>query len=574
MYKNILIAFFVFTFVVSSQSTDDVNNLLKKALSEFESKNWSSALKIFNKIAFESVENSRTSLALLFIGKVNLELRNYHEAEIAIISLLENFPSSKFADEARFTLSKIFLEQQKYQNAFWQLCELMNVAKDKNYRTNAKNVAEKIAINYLSLNELKAVADTISFHDIKPFLILTTAKKYYAEGFSTTAQETLIKLIRTYPQSEEKKEAQLFLERNSKTKINTSDSDVIAVILPLTQSLSVSKPALEILEGIKYSLDEFNRNRERKVGIIIRDTEMNRSKIEHISEELGRIENLRCIIGPIFSSEVKEALDVLKDINIPIISPTATEDYLTTTHPNFFQANPTFVNRGKLMAQYVYFSENKSKIGILNCVDGYSPILSSSFAQEFERLGGKVIVREAYRSGSTELKDQIQGIAERLNQLDGLYIPLADKIDIPILISQLSQLDLKLTIYGDQDWMNPTELGSAAFLENNLIFCSDYFIKFEDSEYQKFSKEFTAKTKLDVNRNVLYGYDAMKFVLTCLRLSGFGTNSLMQKMISGITSIGYKNNISFDSNRINLYLNIIRYSKGRFELINKFKLRN
>ena len=316
------------------------------------------------------------------------------------------------------------------------------------------------------------------------------------------------------------------------------------------------------------------KERNQKIGILIRDTELSKSKLEEIHDEFKEIEGLKGIVGPIYSSEVKDALNIFDDINVPIISPTATDDYLTESHHNFFQANPSFSTRGRLMAQYIYYVGNKRKIAILNSIDGYSPILSSSFTQEFEKLGGKIVLRESYRSGSVDLNEQITRISESLNQIEGIYIPLAERKDIPVIVSFLSQINLEVPIYGDQDWMTASGLESAAFLDNNLTFCSDYFIKFDDQEYQNLSKNFFSKTKTDVNRNMLYGYDTMKYLLTIMRNSFAGSGAIKQKMISGISSSGFHNNICFDSNRINRYMNIVRYSGGKFELIDKFKLNN
>jgi hypothetical protein len=131
-----------------------------------------------------------------------------------------------------------------------------------------------------------------------------------------------------------------------------------------------------------------------------------------------------------------------------------------------------------------------------------------------------------------------------------------------------------MPIYGDQDWINASGVESASFLNNNLIFCSDYFLKFDEQTYQNFSKSFFTKTKTDVNRNILYGYDTMKYLLTILRTSYSSSDAVVQKMVSGIISTGFHNNVCFDSKRINLFMNIIRYSNGKFELIDKFKLNN
>ncbi len=74
------------------------------------------------------------------------------------------------------------------------------------------------------------------------------------------------------------------------------------------------------------------KERNQKIGILIRDTELSKSKLEEIHDEFKEIEGLKGIVGPIYSSEVKDALNIFDDINVPIISPTATDDYLTESH--------------------------------------------------------------------------------------------------------------------------------------------------------------------------------------------------------------------------------------------------
>ena len=51
-------------------------------------------------------------------------------------------------------------------------------------------------------------------------------------------------------------------------------------------------------------------------------------------------------------------------------------------------------------------------------------------------------------------------------------------------------------------------------------------------------------------------------------------SGIKDKMISGIMSKGFHNNISFDENRVNRFLNIVRYRDGVFELIEKFRSGN
>ena len=77
---------------------------------------------------------------------------------------------------------------------------------------------------------------------------------------------------------------------------------------------------------------------------------------------------------------------------------------------------------------------------------------------------------------------------------------------------------------------------------------------------------------MDVTRNVLYGYDAAKFVLASLGGDDPDRGALKSAMESGKVYIGFHNNICFDSERINKFLNIIRYRDGKFQLVDKFRI--
>ncbi|MDR3665269.1 MAG: ABC transporter substrate-binding protein [Ignavibacteriaceae bacterium] len=355
----------------------------------------------------------------------------------------------------------------------------------------------------------------------------------------------------------------------------TNDNNLIGVIVPIylnDSSYRRVEPSVEILEGIKYAVSEYNNENKIKIGLLIRDSERNPEKIKDIKQEFDKINSIKAIIGPVYSDEVKAALEIFKDSNIPMISPTATENDLASSNHNFFQANTSFILRGKIMAQYIYFVENKKKMAILSEEDGYPISLANAFRDEFKRLGGKIVVEVSYPGSSIDLNLQISKIEANAKNIQGIYIPLSEKADVSVILSQLEQHNINLPMYGNQDWLSAKGFESSSNLSNRLIFTSDYFIDYNDTNYQAFNKAFYQKTHMDVTRNVLYGYDAAKFVLSSFHGDSPDRTQLKTEMESGKVFTGYHNNISFDSGRVNKFLNIIRYMDGKFQLVDKFKI--
>ena len=554
-------------------SKPDVNKTFNEAIDLFSKSDFSRALDLFNKVLNDYSYNSKTTAATVFKGKALLSLNRLTEAKNIVIDFLNNYPLSKYDDEARLLLSKIYVESGEYLKAFSQLLNVLQYSVSKIYSDEAEHSGENLALQYLNFSDLKPLYNSAKDEKIKSYLLLLTGKLQVDNNLFSEAIVSFNELIKLYPNSFYKNEAELLISKMSPGNSSNVDDTLIGVMLPLTglgnESLSAAK---EILEGIKFSVSGFNNEREDKIGLLIYDTENDSGKIIEIRNEIAGNLAVKAIIGPVFSNEVEITLKEFKSINIPIISPTATDNDLTFVNDNFFQANPNFVIRAKVMAQYIFYVENKRKMAIFNSIDGYSPLLAAEFSNEFRRLGGEIVTKFTYKSGSLTSETLVD--SAKLVPAEGIYVPLSDKRDVPFLLSQLVQTNVDIALYGNQDWFLAKGFETSPELSNKVTFTSDYFIEFNNSEYQDFNKNFLARTKIDANRNVLYGYDAAKYMLTVLRNISRNRENIKAKMQTGISVNGFHNNISFDQNRVNLFLNIVRYKDGVFELVDKFKATN
>jgi branched-chain amino acid transport system substrate-binding protein len=554
-----------------------------RAVNLYDAREFNSALSGFEKIINEYQLNSKTTAAYFFTIKILIEKQEYERAWKLITEFLENYPSSKYTDEIRTLLVKLNLDNYEYYNALKEIAFLIERTKSILYRLEAKELGEKISSEYLNSSDLKKISSSFTSDKVKPYLLLLLAKSYYKERERENALVTLSRILQAFPSSEESAEAKNLYDNPIFPVEEPFNRSFLGVLLPLQKdenNFPTSAAADEILQGVKFAVSEFNEDRDDKIGIVIRDTKNSEEEINKIRNELGNNSSIKAILGPIFSNEVRVTIKTFNGTNLPIISPTATDNDLIYVSDNFFQANPSLAVRGKIMAQYVFFVENKTNMAVLNAIDGYSPLIAASFIEEFEKLGGTIMVKETYKSNSFLLSEPISNIVaidtvlEAPDTLQGIYIPLADKVDATAILSQMGQDSLYLPIFGNQDWFSAKGFESAPGLSNMLTFSSDYFIDFNDNDYKEFSERFSKVYGKDPGRNVLYGYDVTKYLLTVMRNILQNRLAIKNKIISGMISNGYHNNISFDENRVNRFLNIVRYRDGVFELIEKFRSGN
>lgn len=550
----------------------EIDTRFNDALSLYNAGEYEESLDLFNKFLNNYQYNSKTTAAEFFKAKIHLELKQLNQFKYAADQFLDLYPNSNYVDEIDMLLVKYNLEIANYYNAFKEVLYIIEKTSSSSYEAKSKKIGEGIAAKYLNETQLQRFYSSFSSSKVKSYVLLEQGKYLLRNGNSFESKNIFEELINNYPDSKEVDEAKKLIDYSYNP---ATTHTTIGVMLPLETNSNgqyTFKPAREILEGIKYAVDEFNKDRTDKVGLLIRDTKKSDDEIEKIKDEFVSLNSIVAILGPVFSNEVRTTLEEFEDYDIPIISPTATDDDLTSISHNFFQANPSFSVRGKILAQYIYYSENKRFISVMNSIDGYSPILSASFINEFENLGGTLVKRESFKNDSTDFSLPVSRIFIDSLTIQGIYIPLSDNSVTPYIFSELSKYPIKIPLYGNQDWFTAKGYETASEVSNNLTFTSDYFVDFNSEAFRNFSDNFSAITGKDVNRNVLYGYDVAKYILTVIRNTEPGRKNLVDKMISGMVSSGLHNNISFDSRRINRYLNIVRYKDGVFDLVDKFRL--
>ncbi len=566
----ILFLLVVFTSINAQNYNANVNKEFDKAVELFKSKKYDTALNIFEKIANSTQPNSKITASKFFIIRIYLSKKDYTVLDKSAKNFLSKYSNSKYADEVKKILIQSYIDRKDYLTAFKTAISFIDKSNSIVFWNETKEVASKIALNYLTDADVKKISKNYDGTNIKPFLLLLSGKLLRQEGSENEANKMFAEITSNYKNSDEYPEA-LSLQKNYNIDSN-NNTPIVGVMLSVTdQNGKLVQSANEILSGIKYAFQEYNQLHNERIGLLISDLKRDNKIIAEQSLAFIENSNVRCVLGPVFSEDVRTALNEFNNSNLCLISPTATDDDLVDLSENFYQANPSFSARGKYIAQYLYFVENARKIAVLNSIEGYSPLLAASFAQEFEKLGGDIVVKETYKSKSYSLTDQMSRISIYASSLDGIYAPLSDQNDASIILSSLVQSGLKLKIYGNQDWFIAKGFETSPELSNKLVFESDYFIEFNDPDFKEFSSGFIKQTGLQVNRNVLYGYDLAKYILTVMRNIDPTRKNIKYKMESGISVTGYHNNISFNSERINRFINIVRFKDGIFELVERFR---
>ena len=142
------------------------------------------------------------------------------------------------------------------------------------------------------------------------------------------------------------------------------------------------------------------------------------------------------VMGWPFSSRVANAVSVLSQAHIPMLSQTASSDDFTGISSYFFRVAPPNVSQGIAGAKYAEQTLHAHNIVLfVDNADSYSRSLAAAFQQQFTKDGNKIVATESYTVGKPGNFSQLLTDAESHNP-DLIYFS-GYAGDASVLLTQL-----------------------------------------------------------------------------------------------------------------------------------------
>ena len=384
-------------------------------------------------------------------------------------------------------------------------------------KTKSEDRLVKIIEKKLSFEELKKLATKYKEAPLGCFLLHSTAKK----GLERRKEQDVRKIHNTmktlYPNNKYTLEITDLLKGEI---IPTKLGKNIGLLAPLSGQYSIF--GKRVKKGVELALKGSN------LKIVERDTKG--SPIVTIQQVIDLIkkEDVFVIIGPILSMPMIAASGIANLLKVPIISPTATEEDITSIGPYVFQLNIGLGAQAREMAKYATGKLGYYKIAILHPDDAYGNSLAEIFAEEAIRYGAQIVAKQSYPEGTTDFKHQMIFMKDRKPK--AIYIPCYPN-EAVMIAPQLKYYRINAKILGADGWNDEKVPRQGEDYVEGAIFTSNPSAVFENSEvYKDFRKLYYSRYKIDPSRESALGYDAgillLKSLSTGIKDTKALTNSL------------------------------------------------
>ena len=228
----------------------------------------------------------------------------------------------------------------------------------------------------------------------------------------------------------------------------------------------------------------------------------------------------RAIVGPMMSASAAVVAAGLADIvpDVPLILTTATSPGIAGLSPHAWQLNFTTAAQGEAMARYAWNCLDIREAAILAPQGDYGEGVAEGFRKAFTARGGRVFWQQAYPSGRTDFRAQLESLKRTWQQgrhkddvSPALFVPAETAREVLLMDRQLP--DLKPRWLGSSGWHTQSFLKESAGRFEGASLVTDYAPDERRSEWRTFSKDYKETFKEIPDRVASLGYDAVRLAL-------------------------------------------------------------
>jgi ABC-type branched-subunit amino acid transport system substrate-binding protein len=452
--KHIFIFIYFFTSLLFAQEVEVYfnqaaeNNFLL-GMRQYAQKDFKAALQSFEQSKLSLPMNHRITAAMIMEAKTLYALKEYALATVVCDSLMMQFPATLYMEDVLFTRGMCYYNQTLYEKAYREMEYAVRVAQQRLNKEHSIKVIEHLATEFFSIQQIDSLISASTNDDIKNVLTVVQSERLFQNGNIDEAKSRIEKFNPAIAEQN-----MIFRINRLKSRIEKGNAVRIGVLLPLLISTPgetrEKKIAAEVLEGVQLAVSDYEERTvpgQVTIELDIKDSEKDSAKIFSIISEWSANSNIVGIVGPVFSNETIHAAKISQAHSVPIISPTATDEGISSIGQFVFQANSTNGSRGKILAQYAVNVLGAKNIAILSSAQPLTSLQADSFIVEAKRLGARIVIDKRYKRGESDLRSYVRAIRDAAANLNPDYIvTLRGKLDVAEITRRLVSLGVRFSL--------------------------------------------------------------------------------------------------------------------------------
>ncbi|MFH0997792.1 MAG: ABC transporter substrate-binding protein [Pseudomonadota bacterium] len=254
--------------------------------------------------------------------------------------------------------------------------------------------------------------------------------------------------------------------------------------------------------------------------------------------------NVVAIIGSAWSSHTLSAAKVAQAAGVPLITSISTLPGITDIGDYIFRTCFTDLFQGKVMAQFARLDLKAATAVVFeNLNSDYSMSLSSEFCENFEKLGGKILLKSTYKDKQQDYSQIIEQAAQL--HPDVLFIPGYDESGA--IINKAYDAGLTAIPLGGDGWDMPDFIIKSAGKATGGYYCTHWSKDMDSEPSRNFVRMYYPYSQNDIGMApAALAYDAVLLLADAISRAGSTDRSAIRQALAATQDFkGVTGTISF-----------------------------
>lgn len=491
----------------------------------FDAGRFGAADSLARLILITDPENPGRDEVLFLACRANYSLASWAQTVKYAEELSSRHPLSPHREEALLLAAEAYRNLGRFYESAEVLSRLLESPLDARVEQRALAELERLVADKLSAAELGRLVSAFPSSALSADASFRLAKMEFARGNYDRSYTLLADLLHQFPEHGKAREASYLLEVSASRRDDPARAPVrvelntIGVLLPYTGEYSQFGRNFE--EGVRLALDEFNASAEEPVRSVLGDSKGDPIAALTAVRKLIVDKGVVAVVGSVFTIPSIVAATECNAWKVPMVSPLVRDAGFGDIGPWVFQMQVPVEVEMAAMARLAVKDLLLERVAVLapSTVEGRK--LSTFFAGEVERLGGKIVIEEYYGVGVTDFREQLGRI--RVKAPDAMFIP-AGPDELVNVLPQIRFYDIQLQLLGLSTWNSEKLLRLAGRELEGAVFPRSGYYGRDPDVYARFAAKHLQKRTGDgelpgveeVSPVVAAGYFGTRFVLDAI----------------------------------------------------------
>jgi branched-chain amino acid transport system substrate-binding protein len=315
--------------------------------------------------------------------------------------------------------------------------------------------------------------------------------------------------------------------------------------------------------GIRLAVKERNAAggvKGRQIELITYDDQGKSQEVNTAVTRLIKQDNVKALLGEVASSRSIVGGQVAQREGVPMITPSSTNPKVTAIGDMISRVCFIDPFQGFVGASFAHDQLKFNTAATLyNRAQAYSAGLNEEFRKAFVKLGGQVLIEQAYGDGDNDFSAQLTAIREKNPQF--IYIP-GYYTEVVNIARQARKLGITCPLIGGDGWVSE-ELKNAGDALDGCYFSDHYSQEDKRPEVQEFLKKYQAEYSKTPDSMAALGYDAANLLFDSMaRAPSLGGKDLAGVIASTKDFKGVTGTITLNDHRDAVKLAVIQKIQG------------